>query len=133
MASSFSNAINFEHVGEDFKKQNLGCSEVEFNDSNNAILGFLKDLNGLIINNRFPLEGSIESVPLFINSLSFPTQLPDSFVESVLDAGTNVAIEFRTAEQEDMSDATGWMERSAIQKVLHLEITQDQLHQSQVP
>jgi len=105
---SFQNTLEFEHTGDDFKKQNLGCSEVVFNEDNNAILGFIRDLEGIIVREDFPLEGFIESVPIFVNSASFPSQLPSSFVESVLDAGTNVAIEFRSADREDMADATEW-------------------------
>jgi len=74
--------------------------------TSDAFIRFVTDLHGVIVDNNFPVEGYIESVPMFVNANSFPAVYdPLVWLVGSTPLGTRIMIEFRTFNQEGGQDA----------------------------
>lgn len=96
----FEQIINLKHFGSNFNLQDRGVDRSKLNSSGNIELSIIKDLNGNILNNEFPLEATITSGPLFTHASEFPfgwiilnKTLPSS--------NTNASLECRSFNAEN--------------------------------
>jgi len=111
VAPTFTDTKSLTHGLDVLELQNFGRNRVKFNDTG-AILDFVRLVDGLLIDERFPLESPIESGPIFVNASDFPALLPTDWITSTIRDNTSAVIEFRTAAREDMRGATDWQSLS---------------------
>ena len=106
--------VNIVHRADTISQQNFNKDRLKYEKTIDYSLISFKDRytgDDQIYDTRYPLDSVITSQPILMNFDSFNTQNPNNFVnmfQSPDDPRTNYQIEFRSADNYDMSSSSNW-------------------------